>query len=164
MAVPFIKARIDCADFDKTVLPYIYQLYDLPERALQVLQRQQHPLAFYTTTNPLVFGFALSLFLSPSKRVSWNRSRIQPNMIVFLVISEYHRNYSWVDRFWSILPTIYVSHYALYAYLTGIPTGRIYLASLAYTIWGVSLIPGISFVMLTVWGSSDLQLLAQRRL
>lgn len=69
MAVPLLKARIDSADFDITVLPYIYQFYDLPEKALQVLQGQQRPLSLYTETNPLVFGLALSLFLSPSKRI-----------------------------------------------------------------------------------------------
>ena len=67
MAIPYLKTTLDCVDFDKTVLPYVYQFYDLPEKALNVLQGRQSPLAFYTTTNPLIFGLELSLALAPGK-------------------------------------------------------------------------------------------------
>lgn len=69
---------------------------------------------FYTTSDPLVIGLAISLAISP----------------VFLVVSEVKRNYSQVDRAWSILPSLFHGHYVLWAWLNGMWIGRIALVSL----------------------------------
>ena len=148
MALPFVKTFADCADFDKTVVAYLPQLYDLPQQIFQSATSWQQLQALYVSTNPLISGFAISLFLAP----------------IFLIASEVNRNYSQVDRFWSLLPTFYNAHFVLYAHLTGIPARRLDTLLIVSGIWSVRcllMIPLESW--LTISGSLDLQLLAQRR-
>ncbi|KAF4625724.1 hypothetical protein G7Y89_g12441 [Cudoniella acicularis] len=109
MALPVVKTLADCSIFDKTVLPYLPQLYDLPQQILQSWNNPAEFQALYLATNPLVTAFAFSLFLAP----------------LFLVISEINKNYSQVDRMWSILPTIYNAHYVAYTHMSGLPTQRL---------------------------------------
>ncbi|KAL8932500.1 MAG: hypothetical protein Q9211_006277 [Gyalolechia sp. 1 TL-2023] len=84
MALPMLKSAVACADFSKTVQPYISQLNDLPQQVFQSATSPQALKDLYLNTNPLVSAFAFSLFLAP----------------IFLVISEINRNYSQVDRAW----------------------------------------------------------------
>lgn len=109
MALPVIKTLQDCADFTKTVEPYIPQLYTLPNHIFTSITDAAALKHLYISTNPLITGFAFSLFLIP----------------IFLVVSEVNRNYSQVDRVWSILPTLYNAHYAAWARLNGLPTQRV---------------------------------------
>ena len=107
--LPAIKAVTDCADFSQTVRPYLPQLYALPQliyTALQSGDKLNELRILYLSTNPLIFTLALSLFLSP----------------VFLIVSEINKNYSQVDRAWSILPTVYIAHYCFWAHQHGLPT------------------------------------------
>ena len=122
MALPVTKTFADCADWSKTVTPYIPQLYDLPQ---QVLSSITNPLALktlYVSTNPLISAFAFSCVLFP----------------IFLVVSEVNRNWSQVDRLWSILPTIYNIHYAVYAHAVGLPTKRLDTLAFFSIVWSVS--------------------------
>jgi steroid 5-alpha reductase family enzyme len=123
MALPTVKTLADCIDIDKTVLPFIDQFYALPGQFLQTFTDFQGLKELYISTNPLVTAFTLSLALAP----------------IFLVVSEINRNYSQVDRCWSLLPTVYNAHYALWAHLAGIPSGRLDLVLAASTVWSVSL-------------------------
>jgi len=59
------------------------------------------------------------------------------------VVSEANKNYSQVDRCWSILPTVYIAHFDLWAHLAGIPSQRLDAALLYSTIWSVSTSAGI---------------------
>ena len=122
MAVPFVRTLEECADFSKTVTPYIPQLYALPEKLLDVFAGRETLLNLYTETNPLVSGFAISVLLGA----------------VFLVVAEINGNYSQVDRCWSILPTLYIGHFDAWARLTGLPSQRIDAALLFSAIWSVS--------------------------
>ena len=122
MALPVVKSLADCVSLEKTVLPYTPQLYDLPQQLLQTVSNPYGLVTLYIATNPLISAFALSLFLAP----------------IFLVVSEVNRNYSQVDRCWSLLPTIYNAHYALYAHLTGLPTGRMDALFVVSVMWSVS--------------------------
>ena len=122
MALPLIKSVADCADYSKTVLPYIGQLYDLPQQVFDNITNLQALKVLYVSTNPLITAFAFSLFLFP----------------VFLVVSEINKNYSQVDRCWSILPTIYNAHYTAYAHATGLSTRRMDVLLLSSIIWSVS--------------------------
>lgn len=124
MALPTLKTLEECAEWSKTVEPFIPQLYDLPSRALDVFAGRESILNVYTETNPLVSGFAGSLVLGA----------------IFLVVAEINRNYSQVDRAWSILPTVYIAHFAAWARLSGIPSQRIDAALLFSAIWSVSLL------------------------
>lgn len=121
MALPVVKSLTDCANITKTVLPYVPQLYDLPQQILQSYSNPTELRNLYLATNPLISGFALSLFLAP----------------IFLVVSEINKNYSQVDRCWSLLPTLYNAHFTLYAHLSGFPTQRMDNLLAFSTLWSV---------------------------
>jgi hypothetical protein len=122
MALPLVLELQDCVGFDRTVKPFIPQLYELPTKLLDVFAGRESLLQLYTQTNPLISGFAFSLFLGA----------------VFLVVAEINRNYSQVDRCWSLLPTVYIAHFDAWARLNGLPAQRIDAALLFSTIWSVS--------------------------
>ena len=122
MALPVVKSLSGCSDFSNTVLPYVDQLYDLPQQILQSYNNPTELQNIYLATNPLISAFACSLFLAP----------------LFLIVSEINRNYSQVDRCWSILPTVYNAHFVLYAHLTGLPTQRLDNLLAFSTVWSVS--------------------------
>lgn len=108
-ALPIVKTLSDCANFTQTVSPFLPQLKTFPTQVFSNIDNLEALKAIYLSTNPLISGLALSLFLAP----------------VFLVVSEINKNYSQVDRFWSILPTVYNAHYALWARMNGLPTQRL---------------------------------------
>lgn len=122
MALPTLLRFEDCASWAKTVEPYIPQLYELPSKVVDVVQGRQELLDLYTQTNPLVSGFAISVALGA----------------VFLVVAEFNKNYSQVDRCWSILPTFYIAHFDLWARLTGVPSQRIDAILVFGIVWSVS--------------------------
>ncbi|KAM5351316.1 hypothetical protein ACJ41O_004039 [Fusarium nematophilum] len=123
MALPFLKSIEDCGDYAKTVEPFIPQLYALPEQILENLANPSALKQLYIDTNPLISGFAASLALG----------------LIFLVVSEINRNYSQVDRAWSVLPNLYIVHLAVWARLAGLPPSRIDLVAAATTIWSCRL-------------------------
>lgn len=122
MAVPTLLRFEDCASWAKTVEPYIPQLYELPSKVVDVFQGRQGLLELYTQTNPLISGFAFSVALGA----------------VFLVVAEFNKNYSQVDRCWSLLPTFYIAHFDLWARLTGVPSQRIDAILVFGVAWSVS--------------------------
>ena len=121
MAIPLVKSLQDVVDFSQTVQPFIPQLKELPQQILENISDPQALKTLYLSTNPLISAFALSLFLAP----------------IFLIVSEVNKNYSQVDRFWSLLPTMYNVHYAVYAHATGLPTRRLDILMLISTVWSV---------------------------
>ena len=122
LALPTIKSTGAAADFTRTVLPFKSQLQELPSRLLQHWSDHEELKAIYLSTNPLISAFALSLFLAP----------------LFLAVSEVNRNYSQVDRLWSILPSIYNAHFCAYAHLAGMHTERLDTLLAFSVIWSVS--------------------------
>lgn len=122
MALPIFKSIEDCGDYSRAVEPFIPQLYDLPYQLWDAITKPEQLKLLYITTNPLVSAFAASLVLGA----------------IFFVVSEINRNYSQVDRMWSILPNLYVVHLAVWARLAGLPHGRIDLVAAFTTIWSVS--------------------------
>lgn len=151
MALPALQIFENCAEWNKTVEPYLPQLYELPSKLLDVFQSRQGLAELYTQTNPLVSGFAFSIFLGA----------------VFLVVSEINQNFSQVDRCWSILPTFYVAHFDLWARMSGIDSSRIDSILLFCTAWSVSM-PTRNQTCpsgetdFSPSGTFDLQLLAER--
>ena len=121
MALPLVKTFADTADFQKTVLNYLPQLYDLPQRIFESINNPQALKVIYISTNPLISAFAFSLFLAP----------------IFLIVSEVNKNYSQVDRCWSVLPTLYNAHYTAYAHLAGVPPRRLDTLLIVSSIWTV---------------------------
>ncbi|KAL1959871.1 hypothetical protein VTO42DRAFT_1016 [Malbranchea cinnamomea] len=125
MALPAVQNVTDCANFSQTVLPYVPQLLSLPSKVIQASQEQQfHVLKeFYISTNPLVTAAAFSLALVP----------------IFLLAGELNKNYSQVDRFWSILPSIYNVHYATWAWLNGLAPTAVKSITVISLIWSARL-------------------------
>lgn len=122
MTLPALQKFEDCADWAKTVEPYVPQLYELPSKLVDVVQGRLGLGHLYTETNPVVSGFAISIFLGA----------------IFLVVAEFNKNYSQVDRCWSILPTFYIAHFDLWARLAGIPSSRIDALLVFSAAWSVS--------------------------
>ncbi len=123
MALPVVKTFTDCTDFSATVAPFIPQLYDLPQQILQSISNPSALKQLYISTNPLISAFAFSLFLFP----------------IFLIVSEVNKNYSEVDRCWSLLPTFYNAHFVVYAHVAGLSTRRLDSLLICSAIWSVSL-------------------------
>ena len=121
MALPLLMSLEDCGDYSKTVEPFIPQLYDLPYQVLDNIGSIDGLKQLYINTNPLITGFAASITLG----------------FVFLVVSEINRNYSQVDRMWSLLPNLYVVHLATWARRADLPHSRIDLVAAATTLWSV---------------------------
>ena len=149
MVLPIVNTFADSVDWSKTVSPFIPQLFDLPHEVLSRGYNAQELKVLYLSTNPLISAFAFSVALFP----------------VFFVVSEINRNWSQVDRFWSILPTVYNLHYTIYAHLAGLPTKRLDTLAFFSILWSVS-VPEllISKPTLTDAVPSELQLLAERGL
>lgn len=120
MALPSLKTLEDCAEYSKVVEPYLPQLYELPWQAYDAATSSDASLLdLYKNTNPLISGFSFSVLLGA----------------VFLVVSEINRNYSQVDRMWSLLPTVYNAHFALWSRLNNLPTQRVDLILLWSVVW-----------------------------
>lgn len=109
MALPAVETLFECSDWSKTVRPYLPQLHDLPQQIHQSWSDPTELKTIYLATNPLITGFVFSLALGP----------------VFLLVSEINKNYSQVDRVWSILPTFYITHFVVYAHMSGLSTRRL---------------------------------------
>lgn len=122
MALPLLNYIEDCGEYAKTVEPFIPQLFELPQKLLKTGGSISSLKDLYVDTNPLISGFAASIFLGG----------------VFLIVSEINRNYSQVDRMWSILPNLYIVHIAVWARAAGLPHGRIDLIAVFTTLWSVS--------------------------
>ncbi|KAF2676150.1 DUF1295-domain-containing protein [Lentithecium fluviatile CBS 122367] len=123
VALPAVKTPPECADFSKTVAPYLPQLYPLPQNIFAHINDWEALQHIYLSTNPLVTALAFALFVTP----------------IVLLVAELNRNYSQVDRLWSVLPVIYNCHYALWAHLAGIPTQRLDHVMAVTALWGARL-------------------------
>ncbi|EFY98896.1 DUF1295 domain protein [Metarhizium robertsii] len=122
-ALPVLQSIEDCSDFSKTVEPFVDQFFALPARLVASIGSIENLQRLYVETNPLITGFAASIFLAG----------------VFLIVSEVNRNYSQVDRMWSILPNLYIIHLAGWARMAGLPHSRIDLVATFSTLWSIRL-------------------------
>ena len=130
LSLPVLKSVSDCANYALTVEPYIPQLRALPSSLLATASvdgdftsKLQALANVYTVTNPLVLAFAFSLALGP----------------IVLLVSEINRNYSQVDRLWSILPFAYVLHYNIWAHQNGLGSAKMGAATLCAGVWSARL-------------------------
>lgn len=123
MALPVVKSAFDCAQFTNTVEPYLQQLRPFPQVVFESITNASALKQIYLDTNPIITALSFSIALAP----------------VALVVSESNKNYSQIDRLWSLLPNFYNLHYLLYAYLSGLDIARPGLVALATTIWSTRL-------------------------
>lgn len=151
MALPIVKTAYECANFERTVLPYFSQLNDLPSSLVASGGDLESLRQIYLNTNPFVTAVAFTLFTVP----------------IFLLLSEVNKNYSQVDRMWSILPTIYNAHYSVWARLAGLDTERLDTVLIFSVIWSVGTIQSNSSRRILTQlnlGPTHIQLLEKRRL
>ncbi|KAI2470431.1 DUF1295-domain-containing protein [Annulohypoxylon bovei var. microspora] len=123
MALPWVKSLEDCADYSQVVEPYLPQVYELPAKIIDAVSNHDSIVELYKSTNPLVSGLGFSIFLGA----------------VFLALSEFNRNYSQVDRMWSLLPTIYNAHFATWSHLNDLSSQRVDLILFWSAIWSARL-------------------------
>lgn len=114
-----VKTLADCASYSKSVEPYLPQLYELPNKLLSQYNDPSALASTYASTNPVISALAFSIALFP----------------IFLVVSEINKNYSQVDRVWSILPTLYHAHYAYWARLNSLDTQKVDNVLIFSAIW-----------------------------
>jgi hypothetical protein len=126
LSLPALKSVTECADFDLAVRPYIPQLLELPHNLRAIVDSDskiQDLTLLYLNTNPLVSSLAFALVLS----------------VIVLFVSEVNKNYSQVDRLWSILPALYIGQYAAWAHLNGLPTQRLDNVAVVGATWSARL-------------------------
>lgn len=123
MVLPQVKSLHECVDYAKVVEPFIPQFYELPYKIWDNIDSLDGLKSVYVTTNPLISGFSIALVFG----------------LLTLIASEINRNYSQVDRLWSILPNLFVVHIAVWARLAGLPHDRVDLIAAYTTIWSVRL-------------------------
>lgn len=122
-ALPTVATLVGCTDLGKTVYPYLHQLS--LDHVLPLLRREVEAKAWYVSTNPLMSAAAFALALS----------------VITFVAAEFNRNYSQVDRLWSILPALYTVHFAVWAHANGIGSERVDTMATLIVLWGVRVSP-----------------------
>ncbi|KAF8543958.1 hypothetical protein BDD12DRAFT_725232 [Trichophaea hybrida] len=119
--LPAVTALYDCTDFSQTVSPYLHQLSSA--HILPLLRGEVSPTTWYLSTNPLMSALLFSLAMS----------------VTVFVSSQVNRNPSQVDRLWSILPVVYIGHFAVWARLSGLETERLDMLATFAGLWGLRL-------------------------
>ena len=122
-SLPIPHSLSECASFQHTIQPYLPSLYDLPSALVTRMHSASDLKSLYLATNPLISALALALALMP----------------VFLVVSEVNRNWSQVDRVWSVLPTLFIAHFSLWAHLHRLPSQRVDHALAVASVWSLRL-------------------------
>lgn len=123
MALPVVRIASECADYASTLEPYLYQLRPLPWLVYEHITSLTALKQLYVDTNPFIAGLAASCFLAP----------------FFLFAAEVNQNWSQIDRFWSLIPTLYNLHWALWTHVSGLSTERLDLRLLVSLVWSARL-------------------------
>ena len=122
LPLPRVESLLDYTSFQLTVLPYLTQLLWLPDSLREAGSDVYSLRAVYLATNPFVSALAFGGALAG----------------MLFIAAEINRNYSQVDRFWSILPALYNVHFALWARLSGIQTQTLDTIAVITALWSVS--------------------------
>lgn len=121
LPLPRVESLADCTSFRFTVLPYFSQLEWLAPSLREAGRDLNSLKAVYLATNPFISALAFGACLAA----------------LFFVAAEINRNYSQVDRFWSILPAVYNVHFATWARLAGIRTQTVDTIAVISVLWSV---------------------------
>lgn len=153
LPLPRVDSLADYTSFKLTVQPFLEQLQWLPASLREAGLNLSNLKEVYLATNPMVSAFALCSVLA----------------CFFFVAAEINRNFSQVDRFWSILPAVYNVHFAVWARMSGIETQTVFTIAVLSVLWSVCMalftdldLGDIKFanVRSSRIGTIDLQLLA----
>lgn len=121
LPLPKLESLMDCTSLQFTVLPYLTQLQWLPASLREAGLDLESLKAVYLATNPLVSALAFGTVFAH----------------ILFIAAEINRNYSQVDRFWSILPAVYNVHFAVWARLSGIRTETLDTIAVISVLWSV---------------------------
>ncbi|KAF2149743.1 DUF1295-domain-containing protein [Myriangium duriaei CBS 260.36] len=121
-ALPLISQHEETSDFSLTVAPFIHHFFELPSRLLSI-KSLDGLRDVYLDTNPVISAFAFSLLVAQ----------------IAFVVSTINKNYSQIDRVWSILPGLYNAHYWYWAKLTGIRSQRLDVLAIFSACWSARL-------------------------
>jgi steroid 5-alpha reductase family enzyme len=119
MALPTVQTIHEITEFSKTVSPFLHQLS--PSHVLPLLRGEIAPKEWYLSTNPLMTAILFALTLS----------------VLTFISAEINRNYSQVDRLWSMLPALYIAHFTTFAHMKELDTQRLDTLATFATLWGV---------------------------
>lgn len=122
LPLPRVETLAECASFQQAVRPYLAQLEWLPASLREAGRDLASLKAVYLATNPFVSALAFCSVLA----------------VLFFLAAEINRNFSQVDRFWSILPAVYNVHFAVWARLAGIRTQTLDTIAIISVLWSVS--------------------------
>ncbi|KAL4921011.1 hypothetical protein BDW62DRAFT_198459 [Aspergillus aurantiobrunneus] len=125
LSLPEVKSLADCVSFSHAIQPFLSQVVALPVQLRPVLAAKDVNALkdIYLSTNPLATAIAFTLAAS----------------VIFIVISEINHNYSQVDRMWSILPSVFNVHFAIWARLSGLRTLNLDTIAAISLIWTIRL-------------------------
>ncbi|KAJ5959976.1 uncharacterized protein N7479_007126 [Penicillium vulpinum] len=123
LPLPRVESLLDYTSFELTVLPYLSQLQWLPDSLREAGSDVYSLRAVYLATNPFISAVAFGGVLAG----------------LLFIAAEINRNYSQVDRFWSILPALYNVHFALWARLSGIQTQTLDTIAVISVLWSARL-------------------------
>lgn len=123
MALPSVKTLVECGQYDTSFEPFLPQLYALPQQIWASIGDLGALKDIYLNTNPAMSGLGLSIAMMP----------------VFFIVAEVNKNYSQVDRVWSILPALFNLHYAFWARANGLETERLNSVAVFSVAWSVRL-------------------------
>ena len=138
-AIPAVKTLSASADFN-LVLPYLSDLTPTLWSLVDAAKASPADVAaWYLRTNPLLTGLVASVLIG----------------FAVWVVSEVARNYSQVDRLWSLLPLAYVLHFDLWARRSGVPSARLDLAAFCVACWSARLTFNYWRKGGYSWGSED---------
>jgi steroid 5-alpha reductase family enzyme len=140
-ALPAVKSLTASADFSVSVLPYLERATPAFLALVDAAKAKSLPAltAWYLDTNPLLSAFFFSVALG----------------FVVWIVSELARNYSQVDRLWSVVPFAYVLHFDLWARRNGVPSARLDLALFCMLMWSMRLTFNYWRKGGYSWGSED---------
>lgn len=132
LPLPPVLSPQEAAEFGRTVAPYVLssQVLELPTRIVEAGSDVQTLLGLYLATNPMLTALTVALAISP----------------LFVLAAELRGNFSQVDCWWSILPTIYSVHFYAWAHLNGLPLDRLRAVALFSVVWSVSVSRGFDKV------------------
>lgn len=97
--LPVLYELRDAADWTQTVSPFLGQFWDIEK----VFYGELSPWRYFTTVNPIISSLHLFAF--------W--------VTLSFTLSLATGNFSWVDRFWSVIPTSYSTLLFVRGYFSG---------------------------------------------
>ncbi|KAI5804497.1 hypothetical protein EDC01DRAFT_423527 [Geopyxis carbonaria] len=121
VALPIIKSLEEATSLETVLYPFLHQFsYSHVE---PLIYGKVSPTEWYLSTNPFITAALFCGVIS----------------VLCFIAQEITRNSSQVDRLWSILPTVYIAHYTVFAHMKGLETTRLDTMVTFFILWSARL-------------------------